>query len=267
MTLNLPAVRAAAEQIAIDAGAIVMGYFNQPHTEIQKSNVFDVVTEGDKASEASIVPALRAAFPDMPIISEEGGANPDAAADAPYTWYIDPIDGTTNFAANLPFFSISIALAETATLRPVIGVVYNPVYRELFSAADGHGAHLNGQPIRVTGTPVLERAVLSTGFPYQRRTLADNNLKQWEAMLMEVRDLRRFGSAALDCAFVGAARLDAYWEKHIHAWDVLAGILITIEAGGRATDYSGGTERLYTGEELVVSNGVLHDVILSVLNR
>jgi len=265
--LDLQAVRAAVEAIARDAGAQVMQYFDKPHTEVVKSNLFDVVTEGDKASEAAIVPALRAQFPRIPIISEEGGANPDADPHSPYTWYIDPIDGTTNFAANLPFFSISIALAETDTLKPLVGVVYNPVYDEMFSAAQGGGATLNGRPLRVTENTRLNRAVLSTGFPYQRQHMADNNLRQWENMLMEVRDMRRFGSAALDTAFVGAGRLDGYWEKHIHTWDVLAGILIATEAGGRASDYSGGTKRLYTGEELVVSNGKLHTAILEVLNR
>jgi myo-inositol-1(or 4)-monophosphatase len=265
--LDLQAARTALETIARRAGAEVMQYFNQPHVEEVKSNIFDVVTEGDRASEAVIVSALRAQFPQIPIISEEGGVNPEADPHFPYTWYIDPIDGTTNFAVNLPFFSISIALADTATLEPVVGVVYNPVYDELFSAARGHGSTLNGRPIHVTTTELINRAVLSTGFPYQRQRLADNNLRQWELMLMEVRDLRRFGSAALDSAFVGAGRLDGYWEKHIHTWDVLAGILIVTEAGGRASDYSGGTQKLYTGEELVISNGRLHDAILNILNR
>ncbi|MCS7070430.1 MAG: inositol monophosphatase, partial [Anaerolinea sp.] len=245
--LDRQAVRAAIEAIARRAGAEVMQYFGRPHTEAIKSNIFDVVTEGDRASEAIIVPALRAQFPDIPIISEEGGVNPDADPQSPYTWYIDPIDGTTNFAVNLPFFAISIALADTATHEPVAGVVYNPVYDELFSAARGFGSTLNGRPIHVTGTEQLNRAVLSTGFPYQRQRMADNNLRQWEQMLMEVRDLRRFGSAALDMAFVAAGRLDGYWEKHIHAWDVLAGILIVTEAGGRASDYAGGTAKLYSG--------------------
>lgn len=264
---DLHAARRTLESIIIQAGDVVMSYYNQPHTEEVKSMIDDVVTEGDKASEAAIVPALLHHFPHLPIISEEGGINPGADASAHYTWYIDPIDGTTNFAANLPFFSVSIALAETETMRPVLGAVYNPVYRELFSAVDGGGATFNGTPIHVTRTETLRRSVMSTGFPYQRRTLADNNLRQWEAMLMEVRDMRRFGSAALDSAFVGAGRLDAYWEKHINSWDCLAGIVIAIEAGGRASDYSGGTARLYTGEELVVSNGILHDALLDVLNR
>lgn len=260
---DLQSIRAAAEAIAVRAGEAVMQYFDQPHEEEVKSNIFDVVTEGDKASEAVIIPALREAFP-YPIVSEEGGGG--AADDAAeYRWFVDPIDGTTNFATNLPFFSISIALADRH-LNPVVGVVYNPVYRELFSAAKGHGATLNGRPIHVTNTSDLKHAVLSTGFSYHRHTVEDNNLRQWEQMLMAVRDLRRFGSAALDLCFVAAGRLDGYWEKHIHSWDCLAGILCVMEAGGRATDYSGGTERLLTGEELVATNGRLHEAVLRVLN-
>ena len=148
----------------------------------------------------------------------------------------------------------------------MVGVVFNPVYNEMFSAARGLGATLNGQALRVAHQPNLSRAVLSTGFPYNRHSLADNNLAQWEAMLMQVRDLRRFGSCALDLAFVAAGRLDGYWEKGVHSWDCLAGILLIREAGGTVTDYSGGTERLYTGAEIVGSNGLIHERVLAVLN-
>jgi myo-inositol-1(or 4)-monophosphatase len=264
MPLDLAHARATAEAAAIAAGDVVMRYFNQPHEETEKSNVYDVVTEGDKASEAALVPFLRAAFPHFAILSEEGGGQ--AVADAEYTWVIDPIDGTTNFAANLPLFSISIGLVDSA-MRPVVGVVYNPVYRELFSAADGHGASLNGAPIRVTSNTALHRALLSTGFPYRRHTLADNNLRQFEAMLMQVRDIRRIGSAALDLAFTAAGRLDGFWEKHINAWDVVAGICLVREAGGTITDYAGTTERLYTGAEVVATTPALHAEVLAILNR
>lgn len=263
MSIDLQAVRVIAEQIAQDAGAEVMRYFNQPHQETQKSNVFDVVTEGDKASEAVIVPALRAAFPDFGLVSEEGDST--EIADAEYVWYIDPIDGTTNFAANLPLFAVSIGLADRH-MRPVVGVVYNPFYRELFSAASRHGATLNGQPLHVTKTATLERAVLSTGFPYQRHILAENNLPQFEAMMLRARDVRRLGSAALDLAFTAAGRLDGFWEKYIHPWDVIAGLCLIQEAGGTMTDYSGGTEHLYSGAEIVVSNGLLHSELLAILN-
>lgn len=264
MTLDLQAVRASAEAIARQAGIAVLEHFGKPHTETTKVNIFDVVTEGDKASEAVILAALRASSP-YPIVSEESGRDAGVEA-ADYAWYIDPIDGTTNYASNLPFFCISIALARQ-DMTPVVGVVYNPVYGEMFSAAEGFGATLNGQPVRVKDTPVIERAVLSTGFSYRRHDTEDNNLKQWKAMLMRCRDMRRFGSAALDMAFVGAGRLDGFWEKNINAWDCLGGIVCVREAGGTATDYSGGTSRLYTGEEVVLTNGLLHETVLDIINQ
>jgi len=162
-------------------------------------------------------------------------------------------------------FCVSIALADR-NLVPLVGVVYNPVYGEMFSAARGFGATFNGRQIHVTGTTELSRAVLSTGFAYDRHTLADNNLGHWEAMLMAARDLRRFGSAALDLAFVAAGRLDGYWEKPLHSWDCLAGLLLVEEAGGQTSDYSGAKTNLYSGAEVVGTNGLLHDRVLAVLN-
>jgi myo-inositol-1(or 4)-monophosphatase len=263
--VDFQSIRAAADAIAVRAGETVMPYFNQPHQETTKTNIYDVVTEGDKAAEAVIIPALREAFPQHGIVSEEGGVGLVAANEAEYSWYVDPIDGTTNFASNLPFFAVSIALADRA-LNPLVGVVYNPVSHELFSAAKGCGATLNGSPIHVSGTDALNRAVLSTGFSYERHTQPDNNLRAWAAMLMSARDMRRFGAAALDMCFVAAGRLDGYWERYIHSWDCLAGILCVTEAGGRASDYSGSAAKLLTGEELVTSNGLLHEDVLRVLN-
>lgn len=263
--MDFPVIRAAIEPVARQAGAAAMQFFGQPHQETTKDTIYDVVTEGDRASEAVIIPALRSLYPQFPIISEEGGGGIQET-DAEYAWYVDPVDGTTNYANNIPFFSVSIALA-THDLTPVVGAVFNPVSGELFSAARGEGAFLNGQPIRVSRLAELNRAVLSSGFPTQRHTLADNNIRQWNAMLMEVRDLRRFGSAALDLAFVAAGRLDGFWEKHIHSWDCLAGLLLVEEAGGRISDYEGGTAKLYTGAEIVTTNGLIHERVLQVLNE
>ncbi|MEP7292481.1 MAG: inositol monophosphatase family protein [Chloroflexota bacterium] len=263
--MDLQAVRAALEEIAYNAGEAVMQFYDQPHAETIKANIYDVVTEGDKASEAVIVPALQKLFPDYPIVSEEGGGGKNNTS-AEAGFYVDPVDGTTNFANNIPFFSVSIALAAR-DLTPLVGVVYNPVYRETYSAARGFGATFNGRALHVSRTAELNRAVLASGFPTQRHTLADNNLPQWEAMLMQVRDLRRFGSAALELAFVAAGRFDGYWEKHIHSWDCLAGLLLVQEAGGTTTDTSGGTDQLYTGAAVVASNGLIHDRMLQVLNQ
>jgi myo-inositol-1(or 4)-monophosphatase len=263
--MDLQTIRAAVEGIARQAGVAVMKYYGQAHQETTKSNIYDVVTEGDHASEAVIVPALRVLLPAYPVISEEGGGGGDSA-DAEYAWYVDPVDGTTNYANNIPFFSISIALAAR-DLTPVVGVVYNPVSGELFSAARGCGAAVNGTALHVSRQTALSRSVLSSGFPTQRHTLADNNIREWNAMLMEVRDLRRFGSAALELSFVAAGRLDGFWERHIHSWDCLAGLLMVQEAGGRTSDFDGGVEAMYSGAAMVASNGLIHDGILAVLNR
>jgi myo-inositol-1(or 4)-monophosphatase len=247
----------------VSAGETIMRYYNQPHEETVKLNIRDVVTEGDKASEAVILTALSDQFPQFGIISEESGES--NLADAEYVWHIDPIDGTTNFAASLPFFSVSIALADRY-LRPVVGIVYNPYYRECYSAAQGLGATLNGSPIHVSVTNMLERAVLCSGFSIDRDGKSIHNLKAWEAMLFHARDLRRFGSAALDLAFVAAGRLDGYWESQIHSWDCMAGLLLVQEAGGMITDYSGvQSDTLYSGGEIVASNGHVHPAMLAVL--
>ncbi len=263
--MDLQAIRAAVEAIARAAGAAAMQFYDQPHQETLKDTIYDVVTEGDKASEAVIVRLLREQFPQYPILSEEGGGA-GGARDGDYFWHVDPIDGTTNYANNIPFFSISIALAAR-NLAPVVGVVYNPVYDELYSAARGFGATFNGRAIHVTQTVDLSRAVLGSGFTTHRHAVADNNLPQWSTMLMEVRDLRRFGSAALDLAFVAAGKLDGFWETRLNSWDCLAGILLVQEAGGTTTDYLGGTAQLYSGREVVATNGQIHNRVLSILNH
>jgi myo-inositol-1(or 4)-monophosphatase len=263
MTYHWQSVRAAATAIVLRAGDVLSQYFDKPHTETVKSNVWDVVTEGDKASEAVIVPVLRETFPQFAIRSEEG--MPGLVEDAEYTWYIDPIDGTTNFANNIPFFSISVGLADRY-FKPMVGVVYNPVSRELFSAARGYGATLNDKPIRTSATTDIQRAVLSSGFPYDRVTNPQNNLREWTAMLMQARDLRRFGSAALELAFVAAGRLDGFWERHINPWDVQAGILLVQEAGGHVTDFAGEvSSQALQGKSIVATNGPLHEIVLKLL--
>lgn len=261
--VDLKAVQATAERAALAAGDALRPLFNSPHTEQTKTNIYDVVTEGDLAAEAAILPVLQAAFPQFGIISEEGGGE---SGDAEYLWHIDPVDGTTNFANNIPLFSVSIALADRAR-RPLVGVIYMPMLGELFSAAAGAGATLNGKPIRVSGTVEMQRAVMASGFSTQRHTLPEdrNNLRQWRDMLWRARDLRRFGSAALDLAYVACGRLDGFWERGIHSWDVLAGICLIREAGGTVTDYSGAEAQALAGEEIVASNSLLHAAMLAVL--
>jgi myo-inositol-1(or 4)-monophosphatase len=263
--MDLQAARATAAGIARQAGAELMRYFDQPHQETMKKSPVDIVTEGDKASEAVIVAALQAAFPGHHIVGEEGGGMGAPAEEAEYFWYVDPIDGTSNFASNIPLFTVSIALTDRHKV-PLVGVVLNPVYNELYSAARGYGATLNDRPIHVSGTDTLNRAMLSTGFPYDKVTNPDNNLREWGRFLLRTRSVLRLGSAALDLCFVAAGRFDGFWEARLHPWDVLAGLLCIEEAGGRVSDYRGGNVgRVYAGEEVLVSNGLIHDQMLEVL--
>jgi myo-inositol-1(or 4)-monophosphatase len=260
--MNLQAIRGTATGIIQQAAAEVMLYYDRPRDEQTKSSVFDIVTEGDKAAERLIVAALRDAFPDHGIHSEEGGGT--EAANADYCWYIDPIDGTSNFASRIPFFSISMALADR-DMNPLVGVVMNPISRAVFSAAAGHGATRNGVPIQVSQTAALENAILCSGFPYVVETKKRINVDAFMAFLPQVRDLRRFGSAALELSYVAWGRLDGYWELRLNAWDCMAGILLVREAGGQVTDFSGGEAGL-DGAQIVASNGLLHEAMLKVIN-
>ncbi len=251
--------------IAQGAGDIIMRHFAAPIPTTLKSSRIDIVTAADTEAEDYIVQALLARFPDHHIVGEEGGGQGAPAASAPYHWFVDPIDGTVNFASKLPHFCTSIGLA-TPDRQPLLGVIYDPTRRELFTAIRGQGAWLNGRPIRVTQTAELIDAVITSGFPYDKHTNPDNNLKEWAAFLVRIRGERRLGSAALDLCYVAAGRLDGYWEKDLKTWDVMAGMLIAREAGGTVTDYQGDPhpQRLDRGR-YVASNGRLHAEMLQVL--
>jgi myo-inositol-1(or 4)-monophosphatase len=251
--------------IAEGAGGIIMRHFAAPIPTTLKSSRIDIVTAADTEAEAYIVRHLLERFPTHHIVGEEGGGQGAPATSAPYQWFVDPIDGTVNFASKLPHFCTSIALA-TPDRQPLLGVIFDPTRRELFTAVKGGGARLNGEPICVTQTAELIDAVITSGFPYDKHTNPDNNLKEWAAFLTQIRGERRLGSAALDLSYVAAGRLDGYWEKDLKPWDAMAGMLIAREAGGMVTDYQGGPnpQRLDRGR-YVASNGKLHTAMLSVL--
>ena len=257
----LPAITALAQS----AGEIVMRHFAAPIPTTTKTSRIDIVTAADTEVEAHIVAALRRLFPEHHIVGEEGGGQGAAAADAEYHWFVDPIDGTVNFASKLPHFCTSIALA-TKTREPLLGVVFDPTRNELFAAVRAGGAWLNGKSLRVTQTAELVDAVITSGFPYDKHTNPDNNLKEWSAFLTKIRGERRLGSAALDLCYVGAGRLDGYWEKDLKPYDAMAGMLIAREAGGVVTDYAGGEfpQREDRGR-YVASNGFIHAEMLRVL--
>ncbi|MBC7870745.1 MAG: inositol monophosphatase, partial [Chitinophagaceae bacterium] len=208
--------------------------------------------------------AIKARFPDHHIIGEEGGAMGAPADDSAYTWYIDPLDGTTNFANRIPIFATSIALTDR-DMNPIVGVVYNPISGEMFSAAKGFGTTLNDKPIHVSRAETLEQSVLCSGFPYDQATNPDNNLDEWGRFAVRTRGLRRLGSAALDLCFVAAGRLDGYWEQQLNPWDYLAGQLCVMEAGGIVTDYLNRPLSAANKGRILANNGHIHQQMLDVL--
>jgi myo-inositol-1(or 4)-monophosphatase len=248
------------EGIARQAGSVLWeGYGNVQH--IQQKGVIDLVTEFDKRAEEIIVPAIQKEFPNHAILAEESGHNHTVSE---YQWVIDPLDGTTNFAHGIPIFSVSIALLKNDS--PILGVAYDPLRDEMFSAELGQGASLNQRPIHVSARTDLGQAVLSTGFPYDVRTNPQNNFTQFVQFQLRTQAVRHLGSAALDCAWTAMGRLDGYWEFGVKPWDVGAGALLVREAGGRVTAVDGVGDFI-SSATILVSNGLLHEQMLRVLGE
>jgi myo-inositol-1(or 4)-monophosphatase len=257
----------AATALARDAGAILREGYGRAHTPERKGRI-DLVTEYDRRAERLLLDALAARFPGHAVLAEESGASTfaSAAGRAPepsaVRWLIDPLDGTTNFAHNYPFFCVSIAAEVDGVLAA--GAVYDPVRDELFAAHAGGGATLNGRPIRVSDIEKLEDALLVTGFPYDVREHPERSVPLFQAFLMRAQGLRRDGSAALNLCYLASGRFDGFWEGHLAPWDMAAGVLIVREAGGVVTDYAGGPFRL-DGREILASNRRLQEEMKSVL--
>jgi myo-inositol-1(or 4)-monophosphatase len=232
-------------------------------TEIEigtKSAPIDLVTEVDRACEALIVDALERERPDDAVLAEEGGGRD--RDDAAWRWIVDPLDGTTNYAHGYPRFCVSLGVEREGERH--VGVVYDPLLDELYTAARGRGAHLNGRRLQVSPETSLSRALVATGFAYDVQSSRIDNLDHFAAFIKHARAVRRGGSAALDLCCVAAGRLDGYWELKLHPWDVAAGFLIVEEAGGRVSDFSGGPPPR-SGVETVASNGGVHDAMLALL--
>jgi myo-inositol-1(or 4)-monophosphatase len=246
----------AAIEIAREAGTILREGFDRPK-EISYKGEVDLVTESDKRSEKLVVARLRERFPDHGVVAEEGGG---AAAVANYCWHVDPLDGTTNFAHGYPCFAVSIGLAEAG--HPTAGAVFNPVYDELFAAARGEGAYLNGKRIRVSTVEKLATSLVATGFPTHQRKKSANINYYWQFTLRS-HGVRRDGAAALDLCSVACGRFDAFWEFGLKSWDTAAGIVIVEEAGGRITDLEGQPYRL-GGPSILATNGRVHAEVLQV---
>jgi myo-inositol-1(or 4)-monophosphatase len=248
-----------ALEIAQQAGGLLLDEFRKP-TRIEYKGGADIVTQADRRSEAFIVERLQTLFPQHAIVAEEGGGQETSSE---YCWYVDPIDGTTNFAHGYPVFCVSLALAAGAEM--LVGVVHDPVRGETFHAARGEGAWLNQQRLRVSGTERLAESLLGTGFPSSKRHDTPN-MVYYQRFTLLSHGVRRTGSAALDLCSVACGRFDGFWEMNLKPWDVAAGVLLVREAGGVVTDFSSMPYRL-GGPEVLASNGLIHPQLRQVFTE
>jgi myo-inositol-1(or 4)-monophosphatase len=254
-----------ASQIAREAGASLREFLSQGVETEYKGDV-DLVTVADRTVERLIRTRLGEVFPNHGIYGEEGTRE---RLDQQYRWYVDPLDGTTNFAHGIPHFCVSMGLEQrTPDLAPdqdgtiVAGVIYNPMLDEIFTAERGKGARLNGRPIHVSSVPNLGESLVATGFPSRKRH--DNpNIHFYQEFTLRSHGVRRAGSAALDLAYVACGRFEAFWEFHLNPWDTSAGSLLVEEAGGRITDFAGGPFQL-NSREVLASNGLIHEELIAM---
>ena len=242
------------QTIAREAGSLIMGHFHQ-RVKIEYKGDVDLVTIADRQSEALILERIRQQFPNHDVMGEEG-TRIDTGSD--FKWYVDPLDGTTNFAHGFPVFCVSLAVEFRG--QRVAGVVYDPTRGEMFAAERGKGAHLNGQPIRVSATSRLSECLVGTGFPSHKRH-KNPNIYFYQQLTLRTHGVRRAGSAALDLCNVACGRFDGFWEFNLNPWDTAAGVLIAEESGGRVTDFAGGPFQLDSRETLA-SNGLVHDALI-----
>lgn len=252
-----------AKQIAAEAGALLRQGQEKGFSLDKKSTNIDLVTEYDRMAEDLVVSGLTKAFPNHGLVAEEGSSR-ECKSPEGYRWYIDPLDGTNNFAHHIPQFSVSIALFKED--QPEIGVVYDPMRDELFSAQRGKGAFLNDKPLRVSEAETVGDSILASGFPYDRHNSEVNNLEQLSLFVKKCQGFRRFGSCALDLSSVAAGRFDGFWEFKLSSWDIAAGVLIAMEAGGKVSRIDGSPLGYLTEKNhIVVSNGKIHQEMLEIL--
>ncbi|MEA4882340.1 MAG: inositol monophosphatase family protein [Clostridia bacterium] len=251
-----------ARDAARSAGDLLTAMIGTRRT-VQFKGERDMVTDADKASEGLILLAIRSEFPSHSICAEEQGQIEGQGPGAVCEWFIDPLDGTTNYAHGLPFFAVSIGLFVDGL--PAVGVVYSPVSGELYSAASGRGAFLNGSRIHVSSTSAMAQALVATGFPYDMADCRNNNMDVFARVIPLVQEVRRFGVASLDLAYVACGRFDAYWEPGLAPWDMAAGAVIVGEAGGVVTNFAGGPFRV-GGKQVLAANCVLHQSMLHLVS-
>ncbi len=250
-----------AEWLSREAGAVLLKGFRSSETEISYKSSTNIVTSIDKESEALLYSRLKAQYPGHSIIAEEGSRSEN---NSDYIWYIDPLDGTNNFAHGIPMFCVSLGLYSRIEKKVIAGVVYDAFHDEMFAASDGGGAYLNGRKIRVSATRDIAYAMIATGFPYDKLTSPDNNLREFNNFLPRIQGIRRLGSAALDLCYVACGRLDGFWEPKLYPWDTAAGSVIVREAGGNVSKYDGSPfDPEYP--EIMASNGALHPQMIEIL--
>ncbi len=251
--------RKIATRAALEAGKILKERLGDVRV-IDYKAAYNIVTDVDKASEAKIFSIIKEEFPEDDVLAEESGFTKGETSRR--RWLIDPLDGTTNYAHTYPFFSVSIGLEEDG--KRILGVVYNPMTDELFTAEPGQGAYLNDEKLFVSDAKELGASLLATGFPPDTTKATRTNIKQFKTLTDQTHGVRRDGSAALDLCFVACGRLDGFWEMKLAPWDIGAGSLIVEEAGGKVTNLSGGPLDISTGH-ILATNGKIHDAMVETL--
>ncbi len=249
------------ESLARAAGKILRDGYEEDH-DVQFKGVIDLVTEIDHRSEKFLLGEIARRWPESRFIAEESGESGRGGA---LTWYVDPLDGTVNYAHGVPLFCVSIACAWDGQAR--LGAVYEPMRDEMFAAERGRGARLNGRVLQASKATELGKSLLVTGFPYNAWTAVPNNLEYYGRFARMTQGVRRLGSAALDLCYVAAGRLDGFWELELSAWDVAAGGLVAEEAGARVTDLKGEANYLQPPHSILAAAPGVYDQMLEVLNR
>ncbi len=256
----------AMEQAAVEgarlAGKVLQDHFrSRRQLDIRAKGFHDFVTEVDRESEAILTRYIAEQFPDHAIMAEEGSPQEERRE---YRWIIDPLDGTTNFIHGIPMFGVAVALEDGNGL--LAGAIYDPVHDEMFHASRSTGARLNGEPIRCSAPARFDDALLATGFPFRKFHKVDGYLKVLRSFMEGTSGIRRAGSAAMDLAYTACGRYDGFWETGLAPWDMAAGALLILEAGGAVTDFSGGDRYLWDGD-IVAGGPVVHAQMLGEVKK
>lgn len=257
--MDMERIKQVGIAAACDGGKVLREHYGRLRS-VRKKGAIDLVTDADIRSEAAIIATITRAFPDHAILAEESGKRSGSGG----RWIIDPLDGTTNFTHNLPLFCVSIAFAADDDL--LAGFVLAPMLDELFVGVKDQGAWLNGKPIVVSTTQTLADSLLVTGFPYDHQIIFDSLMKRFGRCLAATQGVRRLGSAALDLCYVASGRFEGFWEQHLKPWDTAAGFLVATEAGARTTVFSGAPYSI-DQDEIVSTNGVIHNELLNILEQ